>query len=293
MVGKKVKTIILLPTILHIAPLKRGFVMYFAENIKFLRKRRKRTQDDVAHSLNTKRSTLSGYENRVAQPNMEVLMALSEYFNVAIDTLVKVDLQSLSESQMRQLESGFDVFIKGEGLRVLVSTVDAGNNDNIELVEEKAKAGYTSGYADSEYINELPVFQLPFLSKEKKYRTFQISGDSMLPVPDGAWVTGEYFQDWSEVKTGDACVIVTLDDGVVFKVVENCLDQDRVLKLHSLNPLFETYAVSAENIREVWRFVHYISSDMPDSTTDMQNITRGLFELKNDVKRIKEQLDRG
>ncbi len=265
----------------------------FADNIKFLRKRRGRTQDDVAHSLNAKRSTLSGYENRVAQPNMEVLIALSEYFNVAIDTLLKVDLQSLSESQMRQLESGFDVFVKGKGLRVLVSTVDSGNNDNIELVEEKAKAGYTTGYADAEYINELPVFQLPFLSKEKKYRTFQISGDSMLPVPDGAWITGEYLQDWSQVKTGDACIIVTLNDGVVFKVVENFLEQDKELKLHSLNPLFESYAVAAENIREVWRFVHYISNDMPNSTTDMQNIARGLFELKNDVRSIKEQLEKG
>ncbi len=264
--------------------------MYFADNIKFLRKRRKRTQDDVAQALNMKRSTLSGYENHVAQPNMEILMALSEYFNVAIDTLLKVDLHSLSESQMRQLESGFDVFIKGKGLRVLVSTVDVGNNENIELVEEKAKAGYTTGYADPEYINELPVFQLPFLSKEKKYRTFQISGDSMLPVPDGAWVTGEYMQDWSEVKTGDACIIVTLDDGVVFKVVENCLEQDKELMLHSLNPVFEPYAVAAVKIREVWRFVHYISSDVPESAADMQDIARGLVTLSRDVRSIKEIL---
>ena len=44
--------------------------MYFASNIKFLRKRRGRTQDDVAFALNLKRSTLSGYENGVAQPGM-------------------------------------------------------------------------------------------------------------------------------------------------------------------------------------------------------------------------------
>ena len=37
--------------------------MYFTSNIKFLRKRRGRTQDDVAFALNLKRSTLSGYEN--------------------------------------------------------------------------------------------------------------------------------------------------------------------------------------------------------------------------------------
>src|SRR5665811_594905 len=36
------------------------------QNIKLLRKRRGRTQDDIAFALNMKRSTLSGYENGVA-----------------------------------------------------------------------------------------------------------------------------------------------------------------------------------------------------------------------------------
>ena len=49
--------------------------MYFASNIKFLRKRRGRTQDDVAFALNLKRSTLSGYENGVAQPGIEILIS--------------------------------------------------------------------------------------------------------------------------------------------------------------------------------------------------------------------------
>ena len=48
--------------------------MYFDSNIKLLRKRRKRTQDEVAVQLKMKRSTLSGYENRVAQPGVEVLV---------------------------------------------------------------------------------------------------------------------------------------------------------------------------------------------------------------------------
>ena len=60
--------------------------MLFSTNIKFLRKRRSKTQDDVATALNMKRSTLSGYENEVSEPNIEALIALSKYFNVAIDT---------------------------------------------------------------------------------------------------------------------------------------------------------------------------------------------------------------
>lgn len=65
--------------------------MYFSNNIKFLRKHRNRTQDDVAFALNMKRSTLSGYENEVSEPNIEALIAFSKYFGIAIDTLVKVD----------------------------------------------------------------------------------------------------------------------------------------------------------------------------------------------------------
>jgi len=264
--------------------------MYFAENIKHLRNRRKRTQDDVAHSLSMKRSTLSGYENRVAQPNPQVLIAFSDYFNVAIDTLLKVDLQNLSESQLTQLEGGFDVYVKGSGLRVLVSTIDAHNRDNIELVEEKAKAGYSTGYSDPGYINELPVFQLPFLSTNRKYRTFQISGDSMLPIPHGARVTGEYIQDWTSLKTGTACVIITINDGIVFKVIENNLNENKYLTLHSLNTLYKDYNVSTDNIKEIWRFVHYISEEMPQDGLDMQTIAHSLSSLKTDIKSIKDSL---
>ena len=49
--------------------------MYFSTNIKLLRKRRGRTQDEMANFLEMKRSTLSGYENGVAQPGIEALIA--------------------------------------------------------------------------------------------------------------------------------------------------------------------------------------------------------------------------
>ena len=112
------------------------FAMLFSTNIKFLRKRRSKTQDDVATALNMKRSTLSGYENEVSEPNIEALLALSKYFNVAIDTLIKVDLTKIGEFQLSQLERGYDVHLKGSNIRVLATTVDSGNRENIELVSE-------------------------------------------------------------------------------------------------------------------------------------------------------------
>jgi len=182
---------------------------FFKDNIKLLRKRKSRTQDDVAFALEMKRSTLSGYENGVAQPNLNALMRFSEFYGVAIDTLVKMDLPSLSESQLLQLEQGYDIYVKGSNLRVLATTVDQDNEENIELVNEKAKAGYATGFADPDYIKVLPTFKLPFLSKQKKYRTFQVSGDSMLPIPDGSYVTGEFVQDWNFIRNHHAYIVLT------------------------------------------------------------------------------------
>ena len=264
---------------------------YFSSNIKHLRKRKGRTQDDVAFALNMKRSTLSGYENEVAKPSVEVLTAFSDYFGVAIDTLIKVDLRSLPESQISQLERGYDVFIKGSKLRVLTTTVGEDNEENIELVPEKAKAGYTGGFADPDFIKVLPTFRLPFLSKEKKYRTFQISGDSMLPIPDGSYVTGEYVQNWRHIKNGQHYIILTVDDGIVFKMVENNIESNGKLKLHSLNELYEPYEIDINEVREIWKFVNYISSEMPTANQPKDELLKTVKELRKEVRAIQTKLD--
>jgi transcriptional regulator with XRE-family HTH domain len=266
--------------------------MYFTSNIKFLRKRRGRTQDDVAAVLNLKRSTLSGYENGVAQPGIDVLISFSGYFNISIDTLLKIDMTRLSESQLGELERGYDAYVKGSNLRVLTTTVNSENRENIELVAEKAKAGYTTGYADPEYIGELPVFQLPFLSNKRKYRTFQLKGDSMLPIPDGSWVTGEFLQDWMNIITGKAYIVFTLNDGIVFKIIENNIRKDGKLVLYSLNPLYEPYEVHINEVKEIWKFVNYISNELPEPVLPEKQIFQSIAVMKNDLERIKAKLGR-
>lgn len=265
--------------------------MFFGKNIKLLRKRRGRTQDDVSHAISIKRPTLSGYENDVAEPGMKILVAFSEYFKISIDTLVKVDLSSLSESLLSEIERGFDVYVSGSKVRILATTVDAKNKENIELVPEKAKAGYTNGFADPEYIRELPVFQLPFLEKEKKYRSFQISGDSMLPIPEGAYVTGEFVLDWHRLKTNTPCILLTYNDGLVFKIVENLLEEKRSFRLHSLNPIYKPYEMNVGEIREIWRFVNYISPEIPSPQIPQNDIIGQISKLQSQLSLIQDKFN--
>lgn len=264
--------------------------MHFANNIKLLRKRRARTQDDVAAALNMKRSTLSGYENEVAEPGIQALVALSKYYQISVDTLVKVNLLELRESELSQLERGYDVFYSGGKLRVLATTVDSGNEENIELVNEKALAGYTTGFSDPEYLKVLPAFQLPFLSKQKKYRAFQISGDSMLPIPSGSLVTGEFVQNWNLVRDGQAYIILTLSDGLVFKIVQNLLKTEGKVRAYSLNPMYEPYDIEGKEIREMWRFIHYISSEVPEPNLPREELSQTVVQLKRDVEMIKREI---
>ena len=56
--------------------------------LKMLRKQRKLNQLKVAMDLNISRESLSYYEKGKRNPDIQMLKALSEYFNVSIDFLI-------------------------------------------------------------------------------------------------------------------------------------------------------------------------------------------------------------
>jgi len=259
----------------------------FGGNIKLLRTRRGRSQEEVAISLDVKRSSYSGYENGSAEPTFDLLVRMSEYFKVSIDKLLRDDLGQLSESQLGIIERGGDVDMNGRRLRVLATTVDKQDRENVELVPEKAKAGYALGYADPEYISILPTFQMPFLAKDRKYRTFQISGDSMPPVAEGSWVTGEYVQNWQSIRDGQPYIVITKDDGIVFKVAYNQLKEKGTLLLCSTNPLYSPYEVQVANVLEVWKFVHFISAELPEPNMSRDELARSVVDLRKEVGQLR------
>ena len=227
--------------------------VYLSTNLKFLRTREGTSQTDMAKTLGLTRTTLIGYEKSV-QPPFPKLIRISEYFKVSLDALIKYDLSKLSEFQLSEIERGMDIDITGQKLRVLTTTTDSAGNENIEMVATKAQAGYASGYGDPDFVEKLPKFQLPFLSKEKTYRCFQIKGDSMLPIPENAWVTGSFIQDWNSIKNGTPCIVVTRDDGVVFKLVYPNLKEEKSFQLVSSNRIYQPYSITAEEVLEVWQF---------------------------------------
>jgi hypothetical protein len=132
--------------------------------------------------------------------------------------------------------------------------VDEQGRELIEVVSQKVKASYLAGFSDPEFIAELPRFALPFLPMDKKHRVFQVDGDSMLPIPDGAWIVCEYMDDWLAIKDGERYVIVTEQDGVTFKIAYNRIISEQKLLLCSGNPIYPPFEVEIEQVREVWKY---------------------------------------
>lgn len=252
---------------------------FFSTNIKLLRKRKELSQEDMAEAVGLKRHDIDNYERGIV-PRPDNMVLIADFLKISIDTLLRTDLSKLSEFSLKQLEQGHDSYVKGTKLRVHATTVDTANNENVELVSHKAKAGYTEGYNDPEFVSGLPAFQLPFLSRERKYRMFQIDGDSMLPIPDKSYVVGEFMRDWSAMQDGHAYIILTKDEGIVFKIAYNQIRKRKNLLLKSLNPQYKSYEVDIAEIKEVWKFVNYTSSKLPESVQPQELLLEKISELQ-------------
>ncbi|MGY8926156.1 MAG: helix-turn-helix domain-containing protein, partial [Flavobacteriales bacterium] len=73
--------------------------MEVGKNLKLLRNRKKLSQEEVANSLGLTRSSYSGYENSVAQPNIESLILFSDFYKVSVDDLIRKDFESFKENE--------------------------------------------------------------------------------------------------------------------------------------------------------------------------------------------------
>jgi transcriptional regulator with XRE-family HTH domain len=252
-------------------------------NIKFLRKQKGWTQEQLATELDIKRSLIGSYEEGRAKPNYEVLMKLSGLFKHSIDLLITRDLR-LTEKVPLFTPDQLD--IAGKHLRVLAITVDKADKENIEMVPVKAAAGYLNGYADPTFIKELNRFRLPFLPAGT-YRAFEIKGDSMLPIQPGSIVVGEYVDNWKNIKDGQTYVVLSKHDGIVYKRLFNQVEENGTLILRSDNTAYPAYPIKVDEVLEIWKAVLHIGHLNKGNDMSFQNILHLMQELKKDVDELK------
>ena len=253
---------------------------YLASNLRFLRKQKSITQNELADQLDVQRTMISAYEDGRSEPKLATLTKLCEVLEVGIEELLEHDIETNGRKALQK-----------RGINILTIATDDSDKENITLVGQKASAGYLNGYADPVYMETLPQFHLPNLSRQATYRAFELAGDSMLPLIPGTIVIGSYVEQLKQIKSGRTYVLVTQTEGVVYKRVFNYLEENGKLFLVSDNELYKPYEVKGEDVLEIWEAKAFISTDFPNPGDKKKPLTLDdLGEMIRDIQADLKQI---
>jgi transcriptional regulator with XRE-family HTH domain len=268
------------------------FIMiYLKENMRYKRKEQGLTQGDLAEKLDIKRSLIGSYEEGRGVPKLSVIKQMAELFGVSMDELLGEDLSIAEGKGLRAegKEQNLKNDVTGSGLKILSVVVDSDNEERISIVPVKASAGYLNGRADLGYMQQLPNFSMPVaeLNKGKTYRVFQIKGDSMLPIPPGSYIFCDYVENLSGIREGKPYVLITADEGIVYKRI--FMPNDRQLLLKSDNPEYEPYTVELSSVFEIWKAIGFLSFELPDpNVLNVQKLSSIVAKLQDEVERMRD-----
>lgn len=251
---------------------------YLSNNLKFIRQKYNLTQQDLADKLGLKRSLIGAYEEGRATPKIPLLQQIVSTFELTLDQLISIDLSKDLQAKTAPTTE----------LKVLSIFVDDENEELISVVPIKASAGYLNGYADPEYMGQLPVFNMPVpeLSRGKTYRVFQLKGDSMLPLQEGSYVFCEFIESATYIKDGETYVLITKDEGLVYKRIFGQPNGNLLLK--SDNPVYEPYEVELSTVLEIWKADGVLSFNLPQANhLEISRLSDILAEMKAEISRLK------
>lgn len=256
----------------------------FSDNIRFLRDKKKLTQEALSKEIQLSRVRYSKYENGRSEAPYEVLIKISKYFNISIDLLLTVDIRKFPVEKMVNLP----------GNKIIIPViVDSDGNNFIEIVPQKASMGYLKGFSDPEFIESLQKMQLPFL-KNGKYRAFLADGDSMPPFADQSIIIGEYVEKLEDLKPSKEYIFVT-NEGITYKTFLK--RNKKFVTVSADNSFYTPYEIALEDIAEVWRYVRgilpqdYKPHYLPDET-NLRNLVdeakRSISNLENSILKLNQ-----
>lgn len=251
----------------------------FSDNIKAMRLKLKLSQEKVAESLLITRGRYVKYEDGTSEAPYVILKKIAQFYHITIDLLLSVNIREIEVTELLKLENN----------RLLLPIqVDQLGENCIEVVTQKVKAGYLTGFGDPEYIEQLQQISLPFLGNGK-YRGFPVEGDSMPPHQDGDIIVGKYLEQLGEVLGGKTYIIITRSEGMVYKRLTKKMDN--ALTISSDNYFYPPYEVKASDILEIWEYQCSIArSDKKTEPLENTSIKNMFVEIKNEIGELKTKL---
>lgn len=151
----------------------------------------------------------------------------------------------------------------------------------IQWVKATQNSEYARRHEDQNFLNALPVFQLPTLPSGH-YRAFEAGSDFSMP---GTLLIGTFVRNWYEIKDGNVYVFLVKNRGIVIRRPVNLVKVRGVLLLKSDSERIPEMDVPIGDVQEVWEIKAFVGQALPPSPPSYPKLKKILGALKEELDR--------
>ncbi|WKN43313.1 XRE family transcriptional regulator [Tunicatimonas pelagia] len=224
------------------------------KNIKTIRTIKNISQAEFADIFDISRASIGAYEEGRADPKLETIINIANYFSISIDTLLT---KALSVAELRE----FDILDDKKPLAEKSDSDRDLSKEDTPLVKRGSYVEYIVNYQNKDYINRLPYVRLPD-TQHYKSRAFEVQHDAM-EVNRKGLLKGDILScspiALSEKKklVKDGVYVVVTEEDIFVRRYDHA---DEQLYFRADNPNYETLQIQRENILELWKVMGFFST---------------------------------
>ena len=221
------------------------FMSYIGQNIKRIRAVRKLSQAKFAELFNLARPSVGAYEEGRAEPKIQTVIDIAQYFGISIDVLLTKELTVKELYSFNLVNQKLDALHQG--------VPDPKVTGQASLVTLAQQVDYIVNHDKRDYLEQLVKCELPY-NGSGKLRIFEMLGDHMVVdrqgIHHGDYLLCEKIEraDFDKVEEGEVLLAVTSNVIVVGRK-----DASQSLSLAPDNPSFELQELADEQLLELWR----------------------------------------
>lgn len=113
----------------------------------------------------------------------------------------------------------------------------------------------------------------------------------MLPIKSGSFVIAKYLEDISYLNSGSTYIVLTYNDGLVYKRVYDKIEEHRCLLMVSDNKRYDPYYVPVEEILELWEFTCHINlTEYDESEINTDSVAKMLTDIGVQLESIRKKI---
>ena len=113
----------------------------------------------------------------------------------------------------------------------------------------------------------------------------------MLPTPSGSIIVGEKVETLDDVRANNTYIVISKNEGIVYKRIMKNNRYKNKLTLISDNPQYEPYHVNPDDILEIWRAQMVITKANTQQRWDVNQLAGLVSNLQEQVSSLKKKMN--